>query len=131
MTNKYKYFVANWKMFGDIRSINSINKVIRLSKLKIFSKSKIVYCPPYTLLSRFVEKLKNTKIKVGAQNCHQAADNGPHTGFVNSKMLKNLKCKYVILGHSENRKNGENDWLLFFLGGRHFSEGYRWVLAIF
>ena len=112
MTNKYKYFVANWKMFGDIRTINSINKVIRLSKSKIFSKSKIVYCPPYTLLSRFIEKLKNTKIEVGAQNCHPSIDSGPYTGFVNSKMLKNLKCKYVIIGHSENRMNGENDSLI-------------------
>ena len=27
MTNKYKYFVENWKMFGDIKTINSINKI--------------------------------------------------------------------------------------------------------
>ena len=109
MTNKYKYFVANWKMFGDIRTINSINSVIRLSKSKIFINSKIIYCPPYTLLNSFVQKLKNTKIEVGAQNCHESKDPGPFTGFVNSKMIKNLKCKYVIIGHSENRTNGDTD----------------------
>ena len=43
MTNKYKYFVANWKMFGDIKSVNSINSVIKLSKSRKFKKAKIIY----------------------------------------------------------------------------------------
>ncbi len=61
MTNKYKYFVANWKMFGDINSVNSINRVIKLSKSRKFKKAKIIYCPPYTLLNNFVQKLKKLK----------------------------------------------------------------------
>ena len=109
MTNKYKYFVANWKMFGDIKTINSINKVIKLSKLIKFNKCKIIYCPPYTLLSNFVKKIKKTKIKVGAQNCHQSKSSGPYTGYVNTQMIKNIGCHYVIIGHSENRNNGETD----------------------
>lgn len=32
MTNKYMYFVANWKMFGDLRTLNSLDKVIKFSK---------------------------------------------------------------------------------------------------
>ena len=43
MTNKYKYFVANWKMFGDIKTLNSLNKVTKLSKSIKFAKSKIIY----------------------------------------------------------------------------------------
>ena len=112
MTNKYKYFVANWKMFGDIKTINSINKVIKISKSRKFNKAKIIYCPPYTLINNFVQKLKKTKIYVGAQNCHHSPSNGPFTGFINSKMIKNLGCKYVIIGHSENRNNGDNDFLI-------------------
>ena len=112
MTNKYKYFVANWKMFGDIKTINSINKVIKISKSRKFNKAKIIYCPPYTLINNFVQKLKKTKIYVGAQNCHHSPSNGPFTGFINSKMIKNLGCKYVIIGHSQNRNNGDNDFLI-------------------
>ena len=112
MTNKYKYFVANWKMFGNTGTINSINRVIKLSKLRKFNKAKIIYCPPYTLLHEFVKKLKNTKINVGAQNCHQAKFDGPFTGSINSKMIKNLGCNYVIIGHSENRISGDNDKLI-------------------
>jgi len=112
MTNKYKYFVANWKMFGGIKSVNSINRVIKLSKYRKFNKAKIVYCPPYILLSSFVQKLKKTKIKVGAQNCHQSNINGPFTGSINSQMLKNIGASYVIIGHSENRAEGETDKLI-------------------
>ena len=32
MTNKYMYFIANWKMFGDLRSLNSLDRVIKFSK---------------------------------------------------------------------------------------------------
>ena len=112
MTNKYKYFVANWKMFGDIKSVNSINRVIKLSKSRKFKKVKIIYCPPYTLINNFVQKLKKTKIDVGAQNCHQSDINGPFTGSINSKMIKNLGCSYVIIGHSENRINGDDNDLI-------------------
>ena len=112
MTNKYKYFVANWKMFGDIKTLNSLNKVAKLSKSRKFKKSKIIYCPPYTLLSSFVQKLKKTKIDIGAQNCHQSDINGPFTGSINSKMIKNLGCSYVIIGHSENRINGDDNHLI-------------------
>ncbi len=112
MTNKYKYFVANWKMFGNIKTINSINNVIKIGKLAKFRKAKIIYCPPYTLLHNFVQKLKKSKIDVGAQNCHASNLESSFTGHINSKMVKNLGCKYVIIGHSENRTNGESDLLI-------------------
>ena len=38
MTNKYMYFIANWKMFGGLNTLNSLTKVIKFSK--IFKKSK-------------------------------------------------------------------------------------------
>ena len=51
-------------------------------------------------------------IDIGAQNCHENVDFGPHTGFINSKMLKNIGANYVIIGHSDNRKKGETNKLI-------------------
>ena len=34
MTNNNIYFVANWKMFGSVKSVNLLNKVISYSKTK-------------------------------------------------------------------------------------------------
>ena len=33
MTNKFKYFIANWKMYGDVNSIKSINRVLKFVNL--------------------------------------------------------------------------------------------------
>tara|TARA_B100000795_G_scaffold267501_1_gene252458 strand:- start:1545 stop:2285 length:741 start_codon:yes stop_codon:yes gene_type:complete len=112
MTNKYIYFIANWKMYGDLNSLNSLNKVISFSHKNKISKFKLIYCPPATLIYPFSKKLQNTLIDVGAQNCHESDNYDAFTGHINSKMLKDAGAKYLILGHSENRKNGETDKLI-------------------
>ncbi len=107
------YFIANWKMFGGLSTLNSLSKVIKF--LKIFKKSdktKIIYCPPSTLINPMSKKVMNSKIQVGAQNCHESLTYGASTGSINPKMLKNAGAKYVILGHSENRESGETDKLI-------------------
>ena len=106
------YFIANWKMFGDLKTLNSLDKVINFSKNNKKNKFKIIYCPPNTLIRPLSKRLKKTKIQVGAQNCHESENFGAHTGHVNSIMLKNVGAKYVILGHSENRQEGEDDKLI-------------------
>ena len=108
MTNNI-YFIANWKMYGGISSLNSLNKLINLCKLRKYRNAKIIYFPPFTLIQSFISKFKNTKIYVGGQNCHHIEDYGSFTGSISPKMLKEHGCKYVILGHSENRIAGETD----------------------
>tara|TARA_Y100001936_G_scaffold226442_1_gene245822 strand:+ start:326 stop:1060 length:735 start_codon:yes stop_codon:yes gene_type:complete len=112
MTNKYIYFIANWKMFGSLNTLNTLDKVINFVKKLKKNKVKIIYCPPNTLINLLVNKFKNSPIMVGGQNCHEKQDYGAHTGQINSKMLKDVGAKYVILGHSENRQLGENDKLI-------------------
>ena len=106
------YFIANWKMYGNLSSLNTLNKVIKFSKSKEINKGRLIYCPPYTLISSFSKKFKNCQIGIGGQNCHESEHYGPFTGSVNSRMLKNIGAHFVIIGHSENRKNGENDKLI-------------------
>ena len=114
MTNKYMYFIANWKMFGGLKSLNSLHKVVKF--FKNFKKNKfvkIVYCPPNTLIRPMSKKFNNSPIiKVGAQNCHSNENYGSFTGSVNPRMLKDAGAKYVIIGHSENRKEGETNKLI-------------------
>ena len=108
MTNKI-LFIANWKMFGDLKSVKSIESVINLSKKKKYKKAKIIYCPPYTLLNNFVIKTNKSNIDVGAQNCHQEINTGPFTGSISANMIKKIGAKYIIIGHSENRLEGETN----------------------
>ena len=103
------YFVANWKMFGDLRSLKSLKKVINFVNRIKQKKFKLVYCPPSTLIYPLVKKFKKSSIEVGAQNCHENEYYGAFTGQLNSTMLKGVGAKYVILGHSEIRNLGETD----------------------
>ena len=99
-------------MFGDLRTLNSLDSVIKFSKNNKNTKFRIVYCPPNTLIRPLSKRLKKTNLEVGAQNCHESENYGAYTGHVNSKMLKSVGAKYVILGHSENRQSGETDKLI-------------------
>jgi len=111
MTNNM-FFIANWKMFGDFKSINSTKKVIKLSKNKKYKKAQIIYCPPYTLLDKFLKITNNSKIKIGAQNCHHSQTPGPYTGSINAGLIKSIGAKYVIIGHSENRVSGDTNHII-------------------
>ena len=106
------YFVANWKMYGNLSSLNTLDKVIKFSKSKEIKGGRLIYCPPYTLISSFSKKFKRCQIGIGGQNCHENENYGAHTGFINSRMLKNIGAHFVIIGHSENRKIGESDKLI-------------------
>jgi len=106
------YFVANWKMYGNLSSLNTLDKVIKFSKSKEIKKGRLIYCPPYTLINSFSKKFSNCQIGIGGQNCHESDNYGAYTGSVNSRMLKNIGAHFVIIGHSENRGKGENDKLI-------------------
>ncbi len=113
MTNKLKYFVGNWKMFGDFTSYKIVNKINQyIYKHRGPKNSKIVLCVPNTLIHPFRNKLKHKAIYLGAQNCYQQEGYGPFTGAISAGMLKKIGAEYIILGHSENRSEGENAKLI-------------------
>jgi len=112
MTNNNMYFIANWKMYGNTKDIERSKSIIKLARLKKFKKHKIIYCPPYTLLNAFYKKIKKTDLFLGAQNSHPNLDFGPHTGSINTKLIKQTGAKYIILGHSENRNQGDTDSII-------------------
>ena len=114
MTNKLKYFIANWKMFGNLTALTNFNRDLRFFSLNnkdIKKKSKIILCVQKILIY-FFKKIKSKFISLGAQNCHHEKKYGPYTGSVSSYMLKNVGAEFVILGHSENRLNGETNKLI-------------------
>ncbi|MTI80500.1 MAG: triose-phosphate isomerase [Firmicutes bacterium] len=70
---------------------------------------EIVLCPPFTDLHTVINTAHGTNIVVGAQNVYWE-DQGAFTGEVSAPMLKEIGCKYVIIGHSERRQYfGETD----------------------
>jgi len=113
MTNKLKYFIGNWKMFGDLESFKIIDKINKFTyKHKKLNKKNIILCIPTTLIHYFNNKLKFKYISLGAQNCHHNDGYGAFTGSVNAAMLRKSGAKYIIIGHSENRLDGDSNLLI-------------------
>ncbi len=97
--NKDKLIVANWKM--NLLYKNAFNFCKKISLKNKLIKNKFVICPPNTIISQLSAKFK--KINFGAQDCSAVDEFGAYTGDINSKMLKDINCKYVLIGHSERR----------------------------
>ena len=108
-----KYFIGNWKMFGVPISLNILNKINSFySKDKNRSKYRVVITPPYTLIESYAKHFKNKKILIGAQNCYQKEQFSSNTGAVSSYMLRSVGAKYTLIGHSDNRGEGDTDSML-------------------
>jgi triosephosphate isomerase len=67
------------------------------------SKDTVILCPPFIHLTELVKVLKDSDIKIGAQNCYYK-DSGAFTGEVSVPMLASIGVEYVITGHSERRQ---------------------------
>ncbi len=93
---------GNWKMNKGTPSeaIEMLKEMIPL--VEEIRSVDIVIVPPFTALSSTIQTVKNTNIMVGAQNMYYE-EKGAFTGEVSPIFLKELGCKYVILGHSERR----------------------------
>jgi triosephosphate isomerase len=100
--------IGNWKMHGTLADARPLATAIR-DGLKRPRGVEVVLCPPFTALSAVGEVLKDSPIRLGAQNCHSEAS-GAHTGEISPGMLVELGCRYVLVGHSERRREcGETD----------------------
>jgi triosephosphate isomerase (TIM) len=113
MANSMKYFIGNWKMFGHPGSINILDKINNYIKYdKNQRKYNVIITPPYTLLHSFSKIYKNKKISIGSQNCYFKDLFTSDTGAISPYMIKNLGCKYTIVGHSDNRSEGDTNQML-------------------
>ena len=108
-----KYFIGNWKMFGVPKSIGILNKISRFkAKDKNKNKYQIIVTPPYTLLESFSKNFKNKRIVIGSQNCYHKDQYSSNTGAISPFMIKKIGAKYTLIGHSDNRSDGDTDHML-------------------
>jgi triosephosphate isomerase (TIM) len=94
--------VGNWKMNGLGEDIAEIAAMAGSGAKSLW------IAPPFTLIDRAVIVAAGA-VKIGGQDCHANAK-GAHTGCVSAAMLADLGAGFVIVGHSERRRdNGERD----------------------
>ena len=108
-----RYFIGNWKMFGIPKSINIIDKINYFYNAdKNQGKYRVIITPPFTLIETFSKKFKNKKISIGAQNCYYKDPYSSNTAAISPFMIKSVGSKYTLVGHSDNRSEGDTDTML-------------------
>ena len=124
-----QYCVANWKMnftISDVKLFMSEWKNKNLNNSHI----ETIICPSFTELNTTAELLQNSNSKLGAQNVYYDSK-GAFTGEVSCRMLKELGCEWVIIGHSERRSIlGETDDMIQKKLDKIISEGMYPILCI-
>jgi triosephosphate isomerase (TIM) len=94
-----KLIAGNWKMYGSKASIHSL--ISAISSCEVGNIDTVVF-PPYVYLDCVSELLKGSSVAIGAQNMSPVLE-GAYTGEVSAKMLREVGCYYVLVGHSERR----------------------------
>jgi triosephosphate isomerase len=102
-TFRKKIIAGNWKMNRTASDAKVLTQEV-LAEVKKFDQADIVLCPPFTALDavgKLISEVPN--VFLGAQDVHPAAS-GAYTGEISVTMLRDLYCRYVIIGHSERRQ---------------------------
>jgi triosephosphate isomerase len=97
-----KFIAGNWKMNTTPAETVALLQAL-IQKTTYVEKTTIMVAPPFTNLSAAEEVIRNSKIKLGAQNLFWE-EKGAYTGEISASMLQNVGCSYVIIGHSERRQ---------------------------
>jgi triosephosphate isomerase (TIM) len=100
-----KLIVANWKMQKTYGESIAWAKAHKVDLVNLFSNTslQLVLCPEFTALACIASMLKETGVKLGAQDCG-FEQKGSFTGDVSPLSLKEIGCSYGIIGHSERRQ---------------------------
>ncbi|MFA3782536.1 triose-phosphate isomerase [Melioribacteraceae bacterium 4301-Me] len=107
-----KIVAGNWKMNNDLNESINLISAIKKGINENNTNVDVIICPPFTSLETAYALIKNTTIKLGAQNMYYEK-NGAYTGEISAGMLLSVGCEFVILGHSERRTIfGETDELI-------------------
>ena len=97
-----KVIAGNWKMNKNLSETVSLISGIKNGLQNIKVNAEVISCPPFTSLETASALIKDSVIKLGAQNMYFEND-GAYTGEISASMLLSVGCEYVILGHSERR----------------------------
>ena len=99
--------VGNWKMHGTAREAGRLARAVVDGHPG--GAAEVAVCPPFPHLAAVAGIVAGAPVALGAQDVSRHAS-GAHTGEVSAGMLRDVGCRWVVVGHSERRTRlGETD----------------------
>lgn len=89
------------------QSLSLATKIAEILKIKK-SKNEVIIFPDFISLSPVSSVIKDSQVILGAQDVAPFS-NGAYTGEVDIRNIKQVSCKYVLVGHSERRSYFSDD----------------------
>lgn len=131
MTPRKRLVAGNWKMNGDVAANEALLAALRDHvPASITRRIEVSVCPPFPYIGQAAARLAGSGISWGAQNLADA-ENGALTGEVSAAMLADLRCHFVIVGHSERRGLlGETDAVVASKTRRALAAGLRPIVCV-
>jgi triosephosphate isomerase len=110
MTPGIRPLVAgNWKMNGLRDNLAEIRDIADGANGQALAAIDTLICPPATLIYVATALAEDSRLDIGAQDCHWN-EAGAHTGDISAGMIADCLASHVIVGHSERRADhGEDD----------------------
>ena len=121
--------VANWKMNKTVpECVDFVQEFVQF--LEEGPDVDVVLSPSFTALVSAAKALEGSGVGLAAQNMHWE-DSGAFTGEISPIQLRDIGCRYVIIGHSERRQYfGESDGEISRKVGASLQEGIVPILCV-
>jgi len=127
--SRKRFIAGNWKMNTDAAGAAALAGALA-EQIGSVEAVDMAVCPPTVYLQSVGQALAASRIALGAQDVY-FEDNGAFTGETSAAMLKDVGCRYAIVGHSERRHViGETDELINRKLLKALSEGLLPILCI-
>lgn len=129
-----KLIAGNWKMNGTVQDSKALIADILNTIYEhedVLERCEFAVCPSFLHIGAVRHATATTNfVAFGGQDC-SAHDNGAHTGDISAAMLKDAKCDYVILGHSERRHGlGETDEMVAAKAAKAHEHGLITIICV-
>ena len=93
---------GNWKMYKTPAETHAFFEAFK-PLVADAAHCDIVICPPFPDLHAAIKEAEGSNVAIGAQNLYWGRE-GAVTGEVSGHMLQAIRCRYVIIAHSERRQ---------------------------
>lgn len=104
---RQKLIAGNWKLHNTLREAVELARGVREQTQS--SNAEVAVAPVFTALASVRAALEGSHVALSAQDVYWE-DKGAFTGQVSAPLLRDVGCRYCIVGHSERRQFfGESD----------------------